>query len=100
MENKFIRYVYFLNPIEGKIATIDSIKRHVKYLKSIENNRQLVLCGPFKDNKGGMVILKVDNYDEALKLSKNDPFVIEGVRTFELRTWELSNKENNHMGFG
>ena len=58
------------------------------------------MCGPFNDNKEGMVILKVDSYIEALGIVEKDPLVIAGFRSFELRTWELSNEENNHNGNG
>ena len=100
MENNYIRYVYLLSPIEGGKASIDLIKKHVNFLKDLDIKGKLVMCGPFKDNKGGLVILKVDSYSEALEIAKSDPFVKQGFETFELRTWELSNSENNHMGMG
>ncbi len=56
--------------------------------------------GPFTNHKGGMLIIKASSFDEAKQISENDPFVREGVRTAEVRSWELSCEENNHMGMG
>lgn len=47
-----------------------------------------------------MIILNVSQYEEALAIAISDPFVKEKVRTFTIRTWALSNEENNHLGMG
>ena len=44
--------------------------------------------------------MKTNSFEEAKKVAESDPFVKEGYETYELRTWELSCKENNHMGMG
>jgi len=76
------------------------VRAHVKHLKRLDENGQLVLCGPFSDYNGGMVIIKTISYEEAMEIAKSDPFVVSGVESFELRTWQLSCKENNHLGMG
>ena len=76
------------------------IKAHVAHLKMLEERNQLELCGPFTDYDGGMVILKNVSYSEAKDIAENDPFVVSGAESYELRTWELSCAENNHMGLG
>jgi len=98
--NSFIRYVCLLTMIPGKHLNEEIIRAHVRHLKGLEEKGQLVMCGPFSDFNGGLVIFKAQPYDEALELVKADPFVKEGYESFELRTLELSCKENNHMGMG
>ena len=44
-----------------------------------------------------MVIIKAKNKEEAITIAEQDPFVKEGVRTFEVRTWLLAVEENNYL---
>jgi len=76
------------------------IRAHVAFLRKLDKEEKLVMCGPFTNCKGGMVIIKASGLEEATRVAESDPFVSEGVRTFEVRTWELSCEENNHMGMG
>jgi uncharacterized protein YciI len=80
--------------------TEELIRAHVAHLKALEGRGQLVLCGPFADHPGGMVVLKARSYDEARAIAEADPFVSSGAETYELRTLQLSCKENRHMGVG
>ncbi|MEM5818414.1 MAG: YciI family protein, partial [Desulfitobacterium hafniense] len=48
-------YVYLMKntkPLHEEI-----IKDHVEYLKELKSQGRLVLCGPFTDYPGGMVVL-------------------------------------------
>lgn len=94
------RFVILLNTVEGTSTTETLIRAHVEYLRKLDRDGRLVMCGPFTDFKGGMVIIQAKNLDEARSIANQDPFVIGGVRTFEIRTWELSCEENNHLGMG
>ncbi len=96
--SKYIRYVILNN--RKKDYTFDVIKKHVNYLKRLDENDQLVLCGPFKDYNGGIVIINAESLEKAKMIAESDPFITEGFSTHELRTLELSNAENNHMGMG
>lgn len=95
----FLRYVILLSHA-GKPMTEALIRAHVEHLKKLDAERRLVLCGPFKDHPGGMVVVKAASKEEARAVAEADPFVKEGVETYELRTWELSCAENNHLGMG
>ncbi len=75
---------------------MDVIKRHVYHLKELDERGKLYLCGPFIDYGGGMVIIKTNTLEEAVKIANSDPFVSEGYKTFEIRTLEVANKENNY----
>ena len=45
---------------------------------------------------GGMVVLNCKNIEEAREIAETDPFIAEGYKTYELRTLEIANKENNY----
>ena len=96
----FTRYVILLSHIPGKVRSEELVRAHVAHLEKLDSKGQLVLCGPFSDCNGGMVIIKASSYDEAKQIAESDPFIKSGTETYELRTLELSCKENNHMGMG
>lgn len=98
-EDSLVRYVILLSHA-GKPMTESIVRSHVAHLKGLDEKGQLVLCGPFKDYKGGMIVIKAASLEAAREVAENDPFVKEGVETYELRAWELSCKENNHLGMG
>lgn len=100
MASEFIRFVIFLTSIDGKKTSEELIRNHISFLRKLDKEKKLVMCGPFTDKKGGMIVLKAANLEEAKKIAANDPFVREGIRRFEVRSWELSCEENNHMGMG
>lgn len=100
MASKFVRFVIFLNTVEGKKASEELIRNHISFLRKLDREEKLVMCGPFTDRRGGMIVLKAASIEEAKQIAANDPFVQEGVRSFEVRSWELSCEENNHMGMG
>lgn len=96
----FTRYLILLTKVPGRRFTDDLIRAHVARLKELEDAGRLVACGPFTDFDGGMCILKAASREEAVAFAEADPFVASGVETFEVRTLELSCRENNHMGYG
>ena len=100
MSADFTRFIVFLSTIEGVKASEEIIRKHVYFLRELDKQGKLVMCGPFSDGKGGMLILKADSLEEAKTIAVKDPFVQAGVRCFDVRGWELSCEENNHMGMG
>lgn len=100
MPSQFTRYVILLDCIEG-VETSDELKRaHVSHLKDLDKNGKLVICGPFTNHKGGMVVINAASLEESKLLAEKDPFVSSGVRTYKLYSLELSCEENNHLGMG
>ncbi len=91
-------YAIFLNKVEGIELSKSTIDKHIEHLKSLDEKDCLVLCGPFSDYPSGMVVVKATNKDEAVSIAKKDPFVKEGVRSFEVRTWQIASKLNGYLG--
>lgn len=93
-------YVIMLEKIPGIEATRDQIRRHVEHLRALDAAEKLVLCGPFTDHPGGMVVVRVEDIAEARRIAEADPFVGEGVRRYELRTWLMANAANGYLDPG
>lgn len=96
----FVRYVIRLTPRPGQKTTEPLIRAHVSHLRQLDAAGRLVLCGPFGDQPGGMIIIRADSLEEARAIAEADPFVSSGVEEFTVHTWHLSCEGNNHMGFG
>lgn len=95
-----VLYVILLSINHGKKLTEPVIREHVSFLRKLEDKNQLVLCGPFLDYKGGMVIIRAKSMEEAKAIAESDPFVSSGLESYEIRTMEVSSEENNHLGMG
>ena len=91
-------YAILLNKVDGRQTTPEIIARHIEHLRKLDDAGKLVLAGPFEDCPGGMVIVRADSLDAAKQIAASDPFVSEGVRTFEVRTWLLATRENGYLG--
>ena len=96
--NKWLRHIVLLSPVAGKEATDEHILKHVLFLKELEDHEHLEVCGPFTDKSGGMIIFKNMSRQEAERISARDPFVVAGVRSAIIRTFEKSCWENSHLG--
>ncbi|WP_102274995.1 YciI family protein [Cytobacillus massiliigabonensis] len=98
--NDRVLYVILLSMKHGEKLSEPIIREHVSFLRNLEEKGQLVLCGPFLDYKGGMVIIKAESMDEARRVAESDPFVSSGLESYEIRRLEVSNEDNNHLGMG
>jgi uncharacterized protein len=90
-------YVIFLTMNPGRSFTEELIQKHVAFLKELDDNGQLELCGPFTDYDGGMIVIRAASYEEAEEIAQSDPFVSSGTESYEIRTWKLANKTNHYL---
>lgn len=88
-------YVYLMH--NEKPINEDIIKSHVEHLKELKRQGKLILCGPFTDYPGGMVVICAEDLVEAANIAKADPFIASGCKSFEVRTLEIANEENNYL---
>jgi uncharacterized protein YciI len=68
---------------------------HLEYMIGLEKKGALFASGPFSPTDGGtpgdgMTILRSANLKQAHAIASRDPFVVNGLRTFELREWTLN----------
>ena len=79
-------------------ATADQIgavlPQHLEYMIGLERKGVLFASGPFTANPGapagdGLTILRAENAEEARAIASTDPFVVNKLRSFEVREWTL-----------
>ena len=67
---------------------------HLDYMIALEKKGVVFASGPFTEADGspgryGMTILRAANAAEARRHAEADPFVVAGLRSFELREWTV-----------
>jgi len=74
-------------------------ERHIAHIKKLDDAGHVALCGAFRGYPGvaGMIILKVGSFEEAERLCKAEPLVIEGYATYKLRKLQVADRENNYL---
>jgi len=88
--------------IKNKYLINNSLKRkiinkHIDWVKKLKkdgiNIKSGFLVDEFKrPGDGGLLILEMNNYDDALKIIKNDPMIKNDLVEWKLNEWVDSNK--------
>lgn len=65
--------------------------QHLEYMIGLERAGKLFASGPFGDGTtgDGMTIVRAADADEARRIAQQDPFVINGIRTFKIERWTV-----------
>jgi len=75
-----------------KIA--EHLPRHLEYMIGLEKKGVLFASGPLAEADGktrgdGLTILRAASAQAAREIAAADPFVVNGLRSFELREWTV-----------
>lgn len=67
---------------------------HLEYMIGLEKQGVLFASGPLDTAPGapvgdGLTVLRAESADEARRIATADPFVVNGIRTFEVREWTV-----------
>lgn len=63
------------------------LREHGRFLLELYKNGSMTLAGPFTNDTGGAVVLKVASEAEAKGIVERDPAVTEGIFVYELHPW-------------
>ena len=63
--------------------------KHKEYLIGLRDSGKLLLAGRFSDNSGGLIILRASSMEEAIEISKKDPYVSNRLQKSEIIAWQL-----------
>ena len=97
---KDLLYVMFIDKGKDyKKINKAMVIKHVDNIRQLDDSGKLAFCGAFKGYPGvaGMLVLKVDSFEEAEAICKAEPFVAEGYATYRLVSLYAGNKENNYL---
>jgi len=92
LRKKFFVVLSQPSPTPEKLKAL--LPAHLEYMIGLEKRGVLFASGPLSDGAGppsgaGLTVLRVANAREARKIAKADPFVVNGLRSFELKEWTV-----------
>ncbi len=90
-------YVVILLAIESRELTNEVIAQHAQHLRELDVGGKLVLAGPFTDHPSGLLVLRAKGKDEIKSIMEQDPLILGGFRSYEVRTWLMANRTNNYL---
>lgn len=62
---------------------------HLAFLERMRKEKKVLFHGRFTDGTGGLVIYRAKDEEEVLSYVKQDPFVVEGARSYEIHEWDM-----------
>src|ERR1700692_3416296 len=70
------------------------LSAHLEYMIGLEKRGAVFASGPLADGEGppsgqGLTVLRAASAGEARALAERDPFVVNGLRSFELKEWTI-----------
>lgn len=81
-------YVRMDYKVEGTETTEQDFQDHLAYLKGVAEERYF-MGGGFSNAKGGMILFKADNLEEAQRIAQKDPIIERGLFRVEIFEWDL-----------
>lgn len=89
---KFYAVLSQPSPTPEKLKAL--LPAHLEYMISLEKRGVLFASGPLSDGNGppngaGLTVLRAADAREARELAEADPFVRNGLRTFDLKEWTI-----------
>jgi uncharacterized protein YciI len=75
-------------------AIAEQLPQHLEYMIGLEKKGALFASGPLAEADGksrgdGLTILRAASAEAAREMAQADPFVVKGLRSFELREWTV-----------
>ena len=88
-------YVVFSTPLQPMSEMRSLLQEHLSYMIELEKRGLLFASGPFlaegQELPGsGMSILRVASRAEAEAIAQEDPLYKNGMRTYEIKAWQLN----------
>src|SRR5271168_4865426 len=85
-------YVLISKPIVPPEKLQPFLMAHLEYMIGLEKRGVVFASGPLADSGEppsghGMTVLRAKDAEEARALAEEDPFFINGLRTFEIKEW-------------
>lgn len=67
------------------------LAEHLRWMIGLEKQGKVFASGPFDvgTSGDGMTILRAQSAAEAQAIAERDPFVVNGIRSYEIREWTV-----------
>jgi len=74
------------------------LHRHIEHLKQLTQSGHLLMCGPFADDSGAMLVLQANSHSDAENLIQADPFIEEAFYgDYSITEFYSANEANKYL---
>lgn len=95
--NREILFVRIDRKVDGTTLTELEYANHISYLNNI-SSKGYFMGGGFEKESGGMIVFSAIDEIDANKIAKDDPLIMSGAYTYELKEWNVVLRSNkNHV---
>ncbi|WP_462420633.1 YciI family protein [Salinicoccus sp. Marseille-QA3877] len=84
-----MKYFAVFLPMLDEQKSKDYRDEHLKFLEDLREKDVIIMNGRFTDGAGGLVIYKGKDQAEIKELVKQDPYIVNGARYYEMHEWEM-----------
>ncbi len=82
-------YVVIFTNVPGAVFPAPLVRAERAYKRKLVRLGHLVMAGPWADQSGGLAIVRADSEATVRQLIEAEPFICNGLQTYELRPWRL-----------
>jgi hypothetical protein len=82
----FVAVFEMLNPEKDK----EILDVHIDFLNENMEAGNIYAKGPFMDHSGGLVIYKMQSFEQAKALAESDPVIVNGTRKMTFKQWRTT----------
>lgn len=83
-----MKYFAVLLPMKDSSKSVEFRPQHLAFLEKMRNAGHIRVNGKFADGSGGLVIYQMPSFEECEALVKQDPYIQEGAREYQINEWE------------
>ncbi|GIN21667.1 MAG TPA: hypothetical protein DEO65_08140 [Bacillus bacterium] len=81
-------YAVFL-PMKDEEKSQQHRPAHLEFLARMKKEKKVAMFGRFTDGAGGLVIYQGENLEQVESWVKQDPYVVNDARTYEIHEWDM-----------
>jgi uncharacterized protein YciI len=84
-----MKYFAAFLPMLDVQKSLEFRQQHLDYLAKRRSEGKIFANGKFVDGAGGLVIYMASSLEEVTEIVKQDPYVMNQARGFEIHEWDL-----------
>ncbi|WP_096274081.1 YciI family protein [Paucisalibacillus globulus] len=85
-----MKYFAVFLPMKDEEKSKKYRPEHLSFLQEKLEDGYIFAKGPFVDGSGGLVIYTANNFEQVETMVRQDPYVINGARGYEIHEWGMT----------
>ena len=74
------------------------LHEHIQHLKKLKLSGHLLMCGPFSDDSGAMLVLQANSLESVTSIIQADPFIQNAYYgSYIINEFYEANESNNYL---